>query len=658
MFVQDFKEILPDILERVKEKLYKDEIFSLTYGEKEKDKIFEILVNLLNEYIDISIKEENCDIKYIDIAKYHLPFFVILRALNLIKHESILYLNNNDSFDILEIENFIQKALNLVALMYINLDIDKLKNNSKFDEYLLFYPHINLNKKIIYAVKNNCYDDLSFIRKENCEFDQLMNYPESLMVCMDINLCSLLHELHNLLHKHLNTFFRFLLQKNYVQAYLVLKDLIEVNHKFFLTIKDLYYATYNNLEVSFFKLVEMLEYQSTKETITLLDIKNLKKLNNIYGEEVLNQILFLINKYLNQIYDKYKSSMLIIKGISSNFYLLNLNWNDEDLKKLFEEIYKNLPKKFEIKSQIIEIEYILASFSLDRNIKYDKDDLIRIVLHLKNEAKKSNNFKFIYQQKDKEDLIKWLKDKFFNINKINEKLKKEEIDIMFQPIFDKDLRIYSTEVLARIIDNNRLINAGLFIDVLYEMNKIVELDRIVLKKILEKKEKLKNIPKIFINASPLSIIDELYISELIEFINLYGKDRIIIEITEQQALNSIDIIMKIHEKTGVNFAIDDFGSGFTALKTVVDLINTGMIKILKIDGEIIKNIYNDEKMKQVVEIVNDMCKRLNILSLGEFVEDKKTMNILKNIGVDLFQGYYLSTPIKIEELMVFELNLK
>ncbi|QCT94735.1 EAL domain-containing protein [Caminibacter mediatlanticus TB-2] len=660
MIAKEVKKVLPHVLDKVKVDLFNDEIFNSMFDESEYEKVFLALESMLNEYIEVSINNEECEISYFDIAKYKLPFFVVLKSINLIKKELILYLNNNgfNSETILEIDEFLQKALNLVAKLYIKMDIEKINITSQYDKYLLFKPHIELNKLIVKSIKEDYIDPNVIQKPEKCMFNQVMQYPESLMVCMDVNLCNILHEIHNLLHKNINIFYRFLVREDYVQAYLVLKDFIEINHKFSSTIKDLYYSTYNNLEVSFFKLIEMLGFSDKKQIVSMIDIKDLKYLNNIYGEDIVNEVLERLYNLLKEKIKKYASNMLIIKGLSANFYLLSIDNDEKSFKKFILNIFDSLPKKLEIKSKIIDISYILASFSLDDNIKYEKNDLIRIMLHLKELAKKNNNIYLVYEQKEKEELIKWLKDKFFSVNFIKEKLENGEVDVVFQPIFDKNLNIYSTEVLARIKDKNRLISAGMFIDTIYEMGKIVELDRLVLKALLNKKDKLNSISKIFINASPSSILDNIYFQELIEFIEIFGSEKIIIEITEQQALNNMNVIKDIHKKTGVSFAIDDFGSGYSALKTVVDLIDTGMIKLLKIDGELIKTINKDEKLKQIVEIIYDMCKRLEILSLAEFVENKESLNILQEIGIDLYQGFYLSTPLKIEELMMFELNLK
>lgn len=59
---------------------------------------------------------------------------------------------------------------------------------------------------------------------------------------------------------------------------------------------------------------------------------------------------------------------------------------------------------------------------------------------------------------------------------------------------------------------------------------------------------------------------------------------------------------------------------------------------------------NEYKGYVLVEAIVNFCKKLDIKVVAEFVEDEKTFETLKNLGIDWFQGYYFSEPKPIEEL--------
>jgi EAL domain-containing protein (putative c-di-GMP-specific phosphodiesterase class I) len=70
---------------------------------------------------------------------------------------------------------------------------------------------------------------------------------------------------------------------------------------------------------------------------------------------------------------------------------------------------------------------------------------------------------------------------------------------------------------------------------------------------------------------------------------------------------------------------------------------------IKIDGSLIKNIYNDKNSYEMVKSIIDFSKALNIKVIAEFVHSKDVYNTLFDLGVDEFQGFYLGEPsLKIE----------
>jgi EAL domain-containing protein (putative c-di-GMP-specific phosphodiesterase class I) len=91
---------------------------------------------------------------------------------------------------------------------------------------------------------------------------------------------------------------------------------------------------------------------------------------------------------------------------------------------------------------------------------------------------------------------------------------------------------------------------------------------------------------------------------------------------------------------GFRFAIDDFGSGFSTFH----YIKKFPIDFIKIDGEFILNIHQDKKDRAFVKSIVALAKELGVYSVAEFVENEDTLNLLKEMGVDYVQGYYIGKP--------------
>jgi len=658
-YLEIIKEKIPFILEKVREN-FKNEptIYQFVKDGKELNLLLDRQEKLIKEYLlnfNENIDENRCFDFYKDLD---VPFVIVYKNLNEIKKALLIELQNEDidKFEIIEFENSFNIFLELVARVYIKKDIHLLKELSKrkFNNYLLFRVHLAFVNRIIKAVMEN--NNYPLMKSNECEFERALNYPESLMICLDKNLCNYLHDQHTTIHKLTNSFFVFYSKSKYVEAYLSFKDLKEHILAFQNTISELYFVSYANIENSFFNLVELLLPEEDL-IVTLIDVKNIKGLNKIYGEKNITEALTVLYKKLQDIVHLREDKNLLIRGVTSNFYMLNIHTSKEEYKNLIKDIEKIANEEIETDNIKIKFELRLIGLYLEKFSNLTSQDILKALLYMKKIAKKK--YKDIYLALDNEE-----KKEAFEIlySKYNEKfviskLKNEEIDIVFHPIYDvKTKDIYSLEVLVRIKDGDKLIPAGMFIDMVYELNLISKLDEIVLKKIEEKENLIKQVTdKIFVNISFQSLFDKKYMQNLAKLLNSLNLV-VILELTEQKIVENIDELLKIHQTYNVFFAVDDFGTGYSSLKTVVDLAKANILKVLKIDGELIKDIDKDIFNQKIIKVAGFLSKELNVLSVGEYVENEEILKILEESGIDLAQGYYLSMPKSIEDLIAEKLN--
>ncbi|MBP7226673.1 MAG: EAL domain-containing protein, partial [Aliarcobacter sp.] len=127
-----------------------------------------------------------------------------------------------------------------------------------------------------------------------------------------------------------------------------------------------------------------------------------------------------------------------------------------------------------------------------------------------------------------------------------------------------------------------------------------------------------------------------------------NKDRIVFEILESDYITDYtlleDFIMK-YRNQGIKIAIDDFGTGYSNFSHIMKI----RPNYIKIDGSLIKNIDTDKNSYELVKSIIDFSKALNIKVIAEFVHSKEVYNIVLELGVDEFQGFYLAEPsLKIE----------
>jgi len=123
-----------------------------------------------------------------------------------------------------------------------------------------------------------------------------------------------------------------------------------------------------------------------------------------------------------------------------------------------------------------------------------------------------------------------------------------------------------------------------------------------------------------------------------------------LEITENVVMTDIeramDNIVKL-QNMGIKVSIDDFGTGYSSLA----YLRTLPIDKIKIDRSFIKEVASNDSdltiVKSMIELSHGLGKRV----LAEGVETLDQLNVLRNLGCDAVQGYYVDKPLPEEELV-------
>ena len=123
-----------------------------------------------------------------------------------------------------------------------------------------------------------------------------------------------------------------------------------------------------------------------------------------------------------------------------------------------------------------------------------------------------------------------------------------------------------------------------------------------------------------------------------------------IEITEDFLLDNIDRTRTVLERLrqrGIRIAIDDFGSGYSALWYLRELA----IDEVKLDRQFIAPIRVDARAAAVVRGVVDLAHVLGVTTVAEGVENAETAEKLREFGCEVAQGYFYSPPISAAAMM-------
>lgn len=96
---------------------------------------------------------------------------------------------------------------------------------------------------------------------------------------------------------------------------------------------------------------------------------------------------------------------------------------------------------------------------------------------------------------------------------------------------------------------------------------------------------------------------------------------------------------------GIKIALDDFGTGYSSLNYIKQL----SLDIIKVDQTFIKDITQDDYARAFLKLVSDLSKTIGVVVCVEGVENKEQKELLKQMDIELIQGYYYGMPMPAEK---------
>ena len=157
--------------------------------------------------------------------------------------------------------------------------------------------------------------------------------------------------------------------------------------------------------------------------------------------------------------------------------------------------------------------------------------------------------------------------------------------------------------------------------------------------------------RVAVNVSPRQLRQPDFAGMVLALIGRGSRQPVIIdlEITEGMLLEDIDGTSRKLERlraAGIKISIDDFGTGYSSLRVLARL----PVDELKIDRSFIKDLESGGDQRTVVETVIGLAKSFRLKTVAEGVETKEQAAILRELGCDAIQGYWISKPVGIPEL--------
>lgn len=437
-------------------------------------------------------------------------------------------------------------------------------------------------------------------------------------------------------------------KKNYVCDYFIFNDRTEeiasLEHEKYRASHDSLTGLLNREQFYSDTYKRIHEHPDTAYCIVCTNIRDFKFINELFGLEKGNDILLRQAELMCS----YAGSDALCARLQGDRFAVCMEV-DEFKEEPVCEIVKKMQEEIENSSFRLHVfcgVYKIRNTEEPISIMCDKANMASETI------KNDYHSNIAYYD---EELLKHSIEERRIIGEFERALTQNEFVMFLQPQVNADAKAYGAEALVRWQHPERgLLSPAVFIDILEKSGLVYKLDRYIweraAQKLAEWKRKGAGQYHISVNISA----KDFYLIDVYEtFTGLAEKygidpDRLKLEITETALMSdfkkNIEVLKRLQEH-GFKIEIDDFGSGYSSLNMLKDI----SADVLKIDRGFLRASENEVKGKEILENIIVLAKKLGMEVITEGVETETQLAMLTKMGCKMFQGYYFSKPVPVDE---------
>ncbi len=402
------------------------------------------------------------------------------------------------------------------------------------------------------------------------------------------------------------------------------------------------------------ELDDALSWSNAHEThgsLLYIDLDNFKDINDTCGHQVGDIILRKVAATLNSITQQLDNAhhLICARLGGDEFAMILRNTDHQGIEQLCKHILDALLQirhnqenyKFQLSCSIG-----VAEFPGTEN---NANELLSNADYAMYQAKMiGRNQYYFFKQEDSQR--EQSQHRLIWREKIESALKEGRFILHYQPILNiQDRTISHYETLIRMLDeDNQLITPSMFIHVAERIGLIQEIDCFILETAIKKQADLMQEGHditLAINLSGKAFDDPNLSINIEKAIKQYRAraENLIFEITETTAVTDIVSAEKTMRKVqdlGCQFALDDFGVGFSSFYYLREL----PVEYVKIDGSFVNDLPENSDNQILVKALSEVAVGFNKLTVAEFVDSLQTLHLLSEAKVNFAQGYFIGKP--------------
>ena len=238
---------------------------------------------------------------------------------------------------------------------------------------------------------------------------------------------------------------------------------------------------------------------------------------------------------------------------------------------------------------------------------------------------------------------------------LHDAIERGELELHYQPIVSsKTNRVVGAEALVRWTHPQRgRVSPQLFIPIAEESSLINRIGEWILRQGCEQAARWPSSLRVAINVSPVQFVDPGFPAMVAQALASSGlaPDRLELEITEGVFLadnNGVDETFSMLKGLGVRMALDDFGTGYSSLA----YLKSAPFDKIKIDQSFVRGATVDgSRNRAIITAIVGLAQALDMETTAEGVETFDQLEMVRQQGVSLVQGYLYSPPLPNEQFV-------
>ncbi len=314
----------------------------------------------------------------------------------------------------------------------------------------------------------------------------------------------------------------------------------------------------------------------------------------------------------------------------------------ENIRSMFEHY------RFYDSGKTFNVTCSIGLTMIDSNTESAEDALSRADLACNISKNQGRNCVHEYTEQDSEQSA--MAEDMGWVTRVRDAIDNDRFKLLYQPIMSVSSGdIHGYEVLLRLpTEDGPSIKPSGFIPAAERFGLMHNLDRWTVRRSMEFLAELHgdNIETQFsINLSGRAVDDSELLNMVQSILNDSGLNpaSLTFEITETAAIANLQAARKFIgslKDLGCRMALDDFGSGFCSFTYLKHL----PVDSLKIDGSFVQSLASTKVDQAMVQSMNQIAHALGKTTIAEFVENKETLILLKDYGIDFAQGHFIGKP--------------